>query len=159
MLTAKHLQNFDGSICVCFYRCFPKLKQRNRAKEIYRSTLTRLWRQLWMKFGAIWWSQTGSNRRPPACKAGALPAELWPLNLHEFCASALWRSARTGRFIFQCAALVNPFLLILAVFSAAGSLFDKNHANSDQFWLVFRYQIAHACLSTPYWQIQKLNHW
>src|SRR5215472_18968674 len=27
-----------------------------------------------------WWSQTGSNRRPPACKAGALPAELWPLS-------------------------------------------------------------------------------
>ena len=28
---------------------------------------------------AVWWSQTGSNRRPPACKAGALPTELWPL--------------------------------------------------------------------------------
>ena len=28
---------------------------------------------------SAWWSQTGSNRRPPACKAGALPAELWPL--------------------------------------------------------------------------------
>ena len=28
---------------------------------------------------AAWWSQTGSNRRPPACKAGALPTELWPL--------------------------------------------------------------------------------
>ena len=26
------------------------------------------------------WSQSGSNRRPPACKAGALPAELWPLH-------------------------------------------------------------------------------
>jgi hypothetical protein len=26
----------------------------------------------------IWWSQTGSNRRPHACKARALPAELWP---------------------------------------------------------------------------------
>ena len=25
-----------------------------------------------------WWSQTGSNRRPPACKAGALPTELCP---------------------------------------------------------------------------------
>jgi hypothetical protein len=25
-----------------------------------------------------WWSQTDSNRRPPACKAGALPTELWP---------------------------------------------------------------------------------
>ena len=28
-----------------------------------------------------WWSQAGSNRRPPACKAGALPAELWPRHL------------------------------------------------------------------------------
>ena len=27
-----------------------------------------------------WWSRTGSNRRPPACKAGALPAELRPLD-------------------------------------------------------------------------------
>ncbi len=27
---------------------------------------------------SIWWSQTGSNRRPHACKARALPAELWP---------------------------------------------------------------------------------
>src|SRR5262249_24095067 len=25
-----------------------------------------------------WWSQPGSNRRPPGCKPGALPAELWP---------------------------------------------------------------------------------
>ena len=25
-----------------------------------------------------WWSQGESNSRPPACKAGALPAELWP---------------------------------------------------------------------------------
>ena len=26
----------------------------------------------------MWWRMTGSNRRPPACKAGALPAELIP---------------------------------------------------------------------------------
>jgi hypothetical protein len=37
-----------------------------------------------------WWSQTGSNRRPPACKAGALPTELWPRSrangaAHRFC--------------------------------------------------------------------------
>src|SRR5262249_35609036 len=30
-----------------------------------------------------WWSQTESNRRPPACKAGALPTELWPLQITE----------------------------------------------------------------------------
>ena len=29
-------------------------------------------------FYSEWWRMTGSNRRPPACKAGALPAELWP---------------------------------------------------------------------------------
>ena len=29
-----------------------------------------------------WWSQTGSNRRPHACKARALPAELWPRRRH-----------------------------------------------------------------------------
>jgi hypothetical protein len=29
-----------------------------------------------------WWSQTGSNRRPHACKARALPAELWPRKRH-----------------------------------------------------------------------------
>ena len=30
-------------------------------------------------FRTFWWSQTGSNRRPHACKARALPTELWPL--------------------------------------------------------------------------------
>jgi hypothetical protein len=31
--------------------------------------------------GAGWWRQTGSNRRPHACKARALPAELCPLTM------------------------------------------------------------------------------
>ncbi len=31
--------------------------------------------------GTRWWSQTGSNRRPQACKASALPTELWPQRL------------------------------------------------------------------------------
>lgn len=33
------------------------------------------------------WSQSGLNRRPPACKADALPAELWPLLLVFFVSS------------------------------------------------------------------------
>ena len=32
-----------------------------------------------------WWSRTGSNRRHPACKAGALPAELRPLIVSSRC--------------------------------------------------------------------------
>jgi hypothetical protein len=31
-----------------------------------------------ISFSMRWWRQTGSNRRPPACKAGALPTELCP---------------------------------------------------------------------------------
>ena len=30
-----------------------------------------------------WWSQTDSNRRHPACKAGALPTELWPRKVNS----------------------------------------------------------------------------
>ena len=33
----------------------------------------------WLFF---WWAKTGSNRRHPACKAGALPAELFAHELN-----------------------------------------------------------------------------
>ena len=37
-----------------------------------------------------WWSQTGSNRRPHACKARALPTELWPHVSTDRCARRWW---------------------------------------------------------------------
>ena len=40
-----------------------------------------------------WWSLTGSNRRHPACKAGALPAELRP---HFLCDRAIHAGGRIG---------------------------------------------------------------
>jgi hypothetical protein len=39
-----------------------------------------------------WWSWSGSNRRPPECKSGALPAELQPL--FKRCARFAWHSLR-----------------------------------------------------------------
>ena len=45
-----------------------------RARRSSRSTAA----PLQITEDLAWWSQTGSNRRPPACKAGALPTELWP---------------------------------------------------------------------------------
>ena len=36
------------------------------------------------------WSQSGLNRRPPACKAGALPAELWPPSLETKLTHLWW---------------------------------------------------------------------
>ena len=40
-----------------------------------------------------WWRMTGSNRRPPACKAGALPAELIPRRKSAITGAILCRSA------------------------------------------------------------------
>ncbi len=48
----------------------PTLRSRARGFEFLTNDFCS-WRR-------VWWSQTGSNRRPPACKAGALPTELWP---------------------------------------------------------------------------------
>ena len=40
-----------------------------------------IWRSNQLNYQAAflfkWWDQQGSNLWPPACKAGALPAELW----------------------------------------------------------------------------------
>ena len=38
----------------------------------------------------VWWSQRGSNPRPSACKADALPTELWPHIILFIC----WRKRR-----------------------------------------------------------------
>jgi hypothetical protein len=49
-----------------------------------------------------WWSQAGSNRRPPACKAGALPAELWPLGVWW-----VWEDSNFRPHPYQGCALTN----------------------------------------------------
>src|SRR5687768_8032830 len=57
--------------------------QNTRRAEACRETLIRMTLALSIPLNTPseegWWSRTGSNRRPPACKAGALPAELRPL--------------------------------------------------------------------------------
>ena len=68
--------------------------------------------------GEAWWSQTGSNRRPHACKARALPAELWPrtrrrmpTSIHEtHCARSKWWAWEDLNFrphAYQARALTN----------------------------------------------------
>lgn len=46
----------------------------NKLRAAPSSSPTPIWK---------WWSQTGSNRRPHACKARALPTELWPRGKNE----------------------------------------------------------------------------
>ena len=51
-----------GHVLPLRYQCTPTRRPTANLNAITRS----------------WWSQTESNRRHPACKAGALPTELWP---------------------------------------------------------------------------------
>ena len=62
--------------CVSSLRC----KITRKANLICQAKLR--WWTRWLsrrRQSPVWWSQTGSNRRPHACKARALPTELWPL--------------------------------------------------------------------------------
>jgi hypothetical protein len=59
------------------------LRQRQQKPEVRnrKSETKFLISDFWLPISAPpgpWWSQTGSNRRPHACKARALPTELWP---------------------------------------------------------------------------------
>lgn len=51
-----------------------------------------------------WWSQSELNRRHPACRAGALPAELWP-QIWVFVAMAGFSPATRGRTRYHTGSL------------------------------------------------------
>ena len=51
-----------------------------------------------------WWSQSGSNRRPHACKARALPTELWPLGQK----AEYRKQGSDTRFLFSVLWMVGP---------------------------------------------------
>ena len=56
-----------------------------------------------------WWRMTGSNRRPPACKAGALPAELIPRWLRHAALLKVLHSAAMRQPFAPC--LTHPHAL------------------------------------------------
>lgn len=66
-------------------------------------------------YSVAWWSQAGSNRRPPACHAGALPAELWPRHSpnHFLCDC----SVTAGRILGIPPCHVNGFFYEFSLFA------------------------------------------
>ena len=66
---------FHRSACFApTYRIVPSGNEfRPLQFPLQSAKLQRISDRMWLK---IWWTWPGSNRRPPACKAGALPAEL-----------------------------------------------------------------------------------
>ena len=69
---------------------------------------------------AKWWSQTGSNRRHPACKAGALPAELWPRRLELAAGLKALRAQLSGQSCRKTATMVGPGRLELPTSRLSG---------------------------------------
>ena len=73
-----------------------------------------LWTAL-QKIESFWWSRTGSNRRPEACKATALPTELWPRLTHMIRSSSqgpasiwwAWEDSNFRPHAYQARALTN----------------------------------------------------
>ena len=70
----------------------------------------------------IWWSLTGSNRCPPACKAGALPAELKPQSFQR-------RQKPIGISKKPVHQHHNPHDLIDCVRHP-----DQHHIHQDEWW-------------------------
>jgi hypothetical protein len=66
--------------CVSSSRCQIILAStpKRAAKLYFQRTISLSKLQSVISRSTVWWSQTGSNRRPHACKARALPTELWP---------------------------------------------------------------------------------
>ena len=82
-------------------------------------------------FRGAWWSQTDSNRRHPACKAGALPTELWPLSqLTQTKQSKGLSKNRFEKILF----LIDPQI---SIFGEAGKLIcEFNLVGPTRFELV-----------------------
>ena len=70
-----------------------------------------------------WWSWSGSNRRPPECKSGALPAELQPQNLGAGLASR-------PRFSIEASWMQRPWVQPMAAWEKLSSSKWRSVASS-----------------------------
>ena len=103
-----------------------------------------------------WWSQAGSNRRPPACKAGALPAELWPhlLVFLPGCFVEIFASAVTYCMYAPLAAQLSPRFQTKiphkAMISKAFSKIQRRYSENWWVWedLNFRPHPYQGCALT-----------
>ena len=107
-----------------FLRTHPALDAPPLPRERVNAVVGCADSHVWMR----WWSRTGSNRRPPECHSGALPAELRPLthDLETRRASVAVRGARlygqsikySIRFASQFLVSSSPFTVLAAIVRA-----------------------------------------
>ena len=83
-VTGRHVNRYTtGPLLLCITTLFKKMAEEEGFEPPHGLTRLSVFKtdpfsRTWV-FLRIWWSLAGSNRWPPACKAGALPAELSPL--------------------------------------------------------------------------------
>ena len=85
-LSGNLIKHFSCSFFFCFLFFFSKKKRKwwaqmdsNHRPHAYQACALTTW-----AMRPVWWRWGGSNSWPPACKAGALPAELHPRRLKPF---------------------------------------------------------------------------
>ena len=83
-LGALWISQLDNHCCNCRSTCVDRqprhrfLEPIHNVKDGASCSAAAETAELWSSYLERWWSQSGSNRRPQACKASALPTELWP---------------------------------------------------------------------------------
>ena len=93
-----------GHVLPLRFQCTPALRPTANLNAITRS----------------WWSQTESNRRHPACKAGALPTELWPRSRRTVQSPGELSATRSQPRVKQPEGLVGPGRLELPTLRLSG---------------------------------------
>jgi hypothetical protein len=87
VICRRTLSTYSNKINILFQRLYSLIhhifKELNFAKakfDFYQKIEFKASKTYFQLYPLLaWWSQAESNRRPSACKADALPAELWPL--------------------------------------------------------------------------------
>ena len=97
----------------------------------------------------VWWRVPGSNRWPPACKAGALPAELTPHRVLEVVGQN--DEPTSGWIILACARVIVPSaqltILPKLFFEKWWAKMDSNHRPHDyQSCALASWAIGPSCL-------------
>ncbi len=147
-------------------RCLlePDLKAYEQAGQILPSQCQcRQPKQLSANLNAIsgsWWSQTESNRRHPACKAGALPTELWPRSKERPTSPGELSVRVVRRSSWQARGLVGPGRLELPTLRLSGV--RSNQAELRAYGRTTagtrpRLAIAHSRSSTVCRTLQSVN--
>ena len=107
LLSPRHPSCALCSLVISLPRPRPKSEDQGPARLIADPQHTCLLAHMQFSKNGFWWSRSGSNRRHPACKAGALPAELRPQKTRDVVSWWAWIDLNYRPHAYQACALTS----------------------------------------------------